>query len=221
MKQYKERIVVGISVVFMLVFLISNAAAVTNIYGCSVLDNEGETYLLQQDIYYTTPLGTCIKITADNIVFDGQGHTIKGMYPSRDGWFSTAIQLKSQQPDLPCVKCYEGVCFDDNRCWRINHPIKNVEIRNVKLSNWDTGIIFISAHDCLIENVEAKDCQAATVFAAYSSGNLIRNSAVQGCDLNKIEYCFAGNNTFQNITILGGLLLLALIIPAWIVTKRK
>jgi hypothetical protein len=46
------------------------------IHGCRALDQEGTTYVLQEDLPSLTT--NCFTITADRVVLDGNGHTITG-----------------------------------------------------------------------------------------------------------------------------------------------
>lgn len=77
----------------LLVFLAQDLLAVTEVSSCGPLNTPGETYLLVNDVH-TTSGSYCFSIEADNIVFDGQGHTITTAFPG-SGW---AIYIVPSSP---------------------------------------------------------------------------------------------------------------------------
>jgi parallel beta-helix repeat protein len=93
------------------VFYVSNPTPVSS---CQVISSPGY-YILQTDIIGSTNYA-CIDITASNVTFDGNGHTINsGTAPSL-AWQSKGIQI------------WPGT------------PVHNNVIKNTKLTNWYQGI---------------------------------------------------------------------------------
>jgi len=60
------------------IMLFPKSFALTHITDCTTLTQQGETYVLDNDIIDSTAQ-TCINIQADNVVLDCQGHTIAGV----------------------------------------------------------------------------------------------------------------------------------------------
>ena len=69
--------------------LTQNASAITPVSTCSTLSTPGETYDLTTDIISTSSV--CFLITADNITFEGNGHTLT----NGGGVGNIAIQVRS------------------------------------------------------------------------------------------------------------------------------
>jgi len=61
---------------FLIPSMIDDAHADTSVSSCGVLDIPGETYVLSDNLISSS--GTCLKIAADGITLDGNGHTITG-----------------------------------------------------------------------------------------------------------------------------------------------
>lgn len=176
-----------VGIVFGVVFVLSALAAtpepvIKSIYGCGVLSEEGVTYLLQQDITHNEPLGDktffpCMRITANNVVFDGQGHTITQVFScEQSSWLSFGAHITPT---------------DDK-------TISNVEIRNVKIDGFGVGLAFENATGCIVDNVEIGDSFSGISFDSNSHDNTIKNSAFP-CDLfDGMQHIDTGNNILQN-----------------------
>jgi len=61
-----------------LLIVIGTANAVVNVTECMLLDQPGETYILQNDITYD---GTCFAVDGDDITLDLNGHTVRFYNP--------------------------------------------------------------------------------------------------------------------------------------------
>jgi len=66
-------------VVFMLVILVNSVNAVVDVTECMLLDQPGETYILQNDVEYD---GTCFAVDGDDITLDLNGHTVSFYNPN-------------------------------------------------------------------------------------------------------------------------------------------
>ncbi|MCK4782072.1 hypothetical protein KAS79_04100, partial [Candidatus Parcubacteria bacterium] len=87
---------------------------------CLTLDQEGANYLLTSDIVNST-FSYCIDITAPNIVFDCQGHTINGSFNLNGASEDNKYAIYSNQ--------------------------LNTTIKNCVITNWQTGIYFDTGAD--------------------------------------------------------------------------
>src|SRR3989344_5219269 len=80
---------------------------------CQVLDEEGETYILNSNI--NSDESTCINIQRDNITLDCEGHAI---IKNSHGHGGTGILVRNSAGDF----------------------LEDIEIKNCILSNWGSGI---------------------------------------------------------------------------------
>ncbi len=60
-----------------LLVLFSVSFAVINLTGCGSLNTAGETYILLNNVTFSTVGGTCFTFGADNIIFEGSKIFIK------------------------------------------------------------------------------------------------------------------------------------------------
>jgi parallel beta-helix repeat protein len=135
------------------------SGASTAITGPTVISEPGN-YILANSIANSTEK-TCILITVPNVVLDGRGNSIDGV----DGADSIGI------------KAYNSAM-----------TLFNVIIRNVKLSDWGTGLY--------LQNV--KNSQIQSVAATNNTGNGIM---LQGSMRNTIESCTASSNGATGIIL--------------------
>jgi len=119
-------LVSGIVVVLALLIpsMINDAHAEVAVSSCGTLDIPGETYVLSQDL---TSSYTCIKITADGITFDGNGHTITG---SNSG-YGVEVWIPSTE--------------------KLSGPT-GVTVKNTNISSFSRGINVLGSKDTVIIN---------------------------------------------------------------------
>jgi hypothetical protein len=116
---------------FFLLFSLSFAKAQEYyISDCSVLDQEGATYYLTQDIIDQN-VSACINIIANNITLDCQNNLIDG------------VDFYVPQPD-------EQMSFGI-----ISNGYSNIVIRNCRLSDWSHPLNIINGENISVENIEA------------------------------------------------------------------
>lgn len=107
----------------------TTAANATEVTSCRTIDEPGR-YELTTDVTNEST-ETCIEITAEDVVFDGNGHTIDGGNAS-DGTGITA-------PDT------------------VSRVRSNVTVTDVTVTNWQFGIEYTAFESGRIENVTVTD----------------------------------------------------------------
>lgn len=155
-------------VVLAIALQISGADAVTQINSCTTISSIGE-YVLTQDIINSTS-GTCIKITSSNVIFDGAGHTIDG------------VNLFTET--IPNYGVY------------VNNPAKtprNVTVKNLKLTDWGSGIFYEGAAYGTITNNTAYSNDIGIYL--LSSGNITLTSNIANSNINGIGFYSSTYNT--------------------------
>lgn len=113
---------------------------VREIDGCTTILESG-TYTLTEDIENSSA-PVCIDIQADNVVFDGNGHTVDGNLTRAD------IENASQGP-APRTRVGVGVNV------RTETRVGNVTVRNVTVTDWYHGVLSENVTGGLTESVTA------------------------------------------------------------------
>jgi parallel beta-helix repeat protein len=149
------------------------ASAAEDVDSCRVINESGgytlTTNLTQVDDAErvgTGSDGTCIDIRASDIVFDGNGHLIDSVQPSFNG-YSTGIK---------------GIEVDGEERRR-----RNVTVRNVTLTDWETGIRTFNATDVTVEHVNVSHLNGTWTRKDFMAIQLYRtsNSTVRDSNLEK------------------------------------
>jgi parallel beta-helix repeat protein len=156
-------------------YIKGSAGAATQINSCTTISSPGE-YVLAQDIINSTS-GACIKITSSSVVFDGAGHTIDGVDS-----FTKAI------PSY-------GV--------HVNNPAetpRNVTVKNLKLTDWDSGIFYEGAAYGIITNNTAYSNDIGIYL--FSSGSITLTSNIGSLnEKNGFFFYTSSYNTLINNTV--------------------
>ena len=120
------------------------AGAVYYIDTCANLNESGATYYLTADIVNSEETA-CINITADNIVFDGQGHTIDGNFTLNGASSGMKYGVYSNSA--------------------------NATIKNCVISNWQNGVYLdTGADNSTVENNTISDIYGAVGTAGTNPG---------------------------------------------------
>ncbi|WP_254864652.1 CARDB domain-containing protein [Halovivax gelatinilyticus] len=119
--------------------------------------------------------GTCIEVTADDVVLDGQGMTISGVDNPTSGEYAVHV---------------DGAT--------------NVTVRNVTIETWDqgTGIYVEQASDVTVRNVEATDNRFA-VRNRIVDGFTIDSVRAEGGSAPGLELVDASNGMVTDVTVIG------------------
>ncbi len=160
-----------------LIFFFSCAHALMDLNSCRVLDQEGELYVLTQDIYSDTP--NCMIISANNIVLDMQGLKIFG---NRTNF--TAIRILN---DTNSIRITNGTI--ENATIGISSVNSLYELVNLNILNSDIGIV-LEKSDAMTHNLTTIDVGMG----------ILLNQSVIGIFNGNIE---ASNNTisfYEDIT---------------------
>ena len=149
----------------------------TEIKTCTTISEPGR-YVLTQDILNGGGNGgfayiseTCIRIAADNVVFDAQGHTIDGFGISD----TTAIGTK------------EGGHYSD------------VTVKNAHITDWNRGVYLGNTEDATVRNVNASG-NGFGVFIEHARGTTVRNSKLTN-DFIGLYHTDTRGNTFKGNAI--------------------
>ena len=128
------------------------SASAENVSTCTTIDGSGE-YNLTNDITNSNA-GTCLNVTASDVVIDGQGHTVGGINETD----SVGIRLSGS----------EGA------------RVTNVTIRNVVLADWANGINTTYADDVTVSGVTVSGAEATGIALAPVGGTVdVRRTTVR------------------------------------------
>jgi len=141
----------------------------TGISSCDTISNSG-LFELQSDIN-NSPLGSCINITTNDVIFDGMGHTIEG----------------------------DGQDFDVGINVTGSSTLSNVTVRNVTVTAWGDGVEYDDVSGGLITNVNATSNELSGIVGTGSTTNvdIVANNASN----NNFNYGFDLSSLFDsNVT---------------------
>lgn len=128
----------------------------TDVSACRVIDEPGQ-YELTTDIS-SNATDTCIVIDANDVTFDGNGHTISRTGDDPDG---TAIGQPSGTPD----------------------DLENVTVEDVTVTDWAFGVQFYHVRNGSAENVTARDGQWGITIETSTvtvTDSTVRNHSMAG-----------------------------------------
>jgi len=136
----------------------SVGAQVTTIDECTEIAAPG-TYTLTSDIDNSTA-DTCFEITSDNVVLDGNGHTISGGEEFTTGVYAHGINASARTND--------------------------VTVRDLTVSDWGTGIKFKYFEGGTISNVKVVSNSLLGVnLDDYTTEVTVRNARISDNDQNE------------------------------------
>ena len=156
----------------------------TEIKTCTTISEPGR-YVLTQDIRNGGGDGgfayiseTCIQIASDNVVFDGQGHTIDGFGIS----------------DTTAVGTKEGGHYTD------------VTVRNVHITDWNRGVYLGNTEGATVRNVNASG-NSFGIFVEHARDTTVRATTATHNFIGLYHADSRGNtfegNTFRDNHIAG------------------
>lgn len=141
------------------------SAQPAEIESCTTIDQSGR-YVLTEDVMNATA-SSCIRITASNVVFDGQGHTVDSDGTGR-----------------------RGVYVHDN-----GTRSTDVTVRNVAVTDWEeAGIAFEAVDEGRITNNTATDNGENGIQLDSSDNNTVSNNNASGNDFFGITLKVSTNN---------------------------
>lgn len=141
---------------------VTTASDATEVTSCRTIDEPGR-YELTTDITNESA-ETCISITADDVVFDGNGHVIDGVN-STDG---------------------EGITTP-----LVSRLRSNVTVANVTVRNWGFGIQYTAFESGRIENVTVTDSKWGISLGKASitvANSTVSNSSQAGIQVSDSAY---------------------------------
>ena len=158
----------SISIILFLAVFSSLVFSTTQLSSCAYIGASG-TYVLTTDITNSSETA-CMNITANNVVFDCQGHIIDGI----DGGSTYGIYA-----------------------YRSSNEVTNITIKNCNVSDWDDGIHFERAdNNTFINNTVISNKNYA--FEIYrSSNNTLINNTVRNNGWSGIEFYHSSYNTIK------------------------
>lgn len=127
----------------------------TSVSSCTTISSSGR-YVLDSDITdsTTTP---CIRITANDVVLDGAGHTVDGV----DGADTRGVYV------FESAGVGEGITTE------------NVTITNLTVTDWAKGIEFSRVDGGTVHNVRASSNEIGVRFTALSKNHEVRDSVIE------------------------------------------
>jgi len=186
------------------------------IFNCTVIDAPG-TYYLVQDILNSGTSG-CINITANNVSFDCQGHTIQGndvadygIYVYRTSATTTNVTIKNcvlTDWDTMAIYLYYAknnmlqnlsLTSNPDDAIRMRNSDYN-DLKNISVSNSLYGIYVYASNYNNLTNITVTATTVGIPFTSQSTGNqltaIIANSNYRG-----LYFLGSGNNTVTNSKI--------------------
>ena len=162
-----------------------NAVDGTRIDSCTTISSPGR-YTITGDIRNVT-VGTCLRITANDVTLDGRGHRVDGV-----GAFGTSGVLVIGGSNVT-VRNVGATDWDDG--------IRFVGTRNARVAETTTarnrvGLSLVSFRDSeVVDNVARSNAVAGVFLVGSSSNNTLRNTTVNDNALVGIQLVEATRNT--------------------------
>ena len=182
------------------ILMITPVLATTYLDDCQELNQEGETYILNQSFYWAEDRETCFEITANNIIFNGNGNTLTSFYSNNTReWNIISKAFTTDNLNNITIKnmiidgFYHGIQLSSS-----SSTIKNNTIKNLK----STALSLVqSANNALIINNEFRDNgKAGVVISALNvtlSNNQIKNNSHFNVHLVHADGLFMSNNILR------------------------
>ena len=167
----------------------------TNIAGCSLLDQPGETYYLTADIT-NSPTSYCINISANDVTLDCQGHTIDGDDSADYGIY--IYRSSSQTTNITIKNCI--ITDWDTANIYLYHANENKIIDTVSDSGPDDGIRIYGSSSNTLSNITANSNNYNGVYIYSSSSNTLSNITANSNNYNGIYLNSSSSNTLTDIT---------------------
>lgn len=163
------------------ILIVPGSAEVNPVYSCMVIDEPGNWVL--QNVIVNSGESTCIHITVSDVIFDGGGYTIDGVYPTTSNTYG--------------VRAGNLIPAD---------YITNVTVRNVRVTEWEHGVNYYRTGSGRIENVEASGnkfgidigmlCQSITITRNTLNENYKGISLITSAIYNELTYNVANLNEY-------------------------
>ncbi|MCZ7381912.1 MAG: right-handed parallel beta-helix repeat-containing protein, partial [Candidatus Methanoperedens sp.] len=146
----------------------------TQMDACGNISEPGK-YVLNMSITDSSAADACIRITSNDVVFDGAGYTIDGV----DTPFNDGI----------------AVHFNDSVA------LTNVTVKNVTLTDWDYGVIYKNVLNGKIANVTASSNSKGIVLVFSSNNNVTGNTAYNNTMDGIFLNLSSNNNVIRNNSV--------------------
>jgi len=167
------------------------------ISSCSVLDQEGATYYLTQDIIDSSAT-YCMNITANNVVLDCQGHTIDGTDAS-DSYGIYIYRISAQNTNITVKNC---IVTDWDYGIYLGNANNNTFTNNSVSSNFNTygiGIYLDTSSNNTLTNNTASSNDIG-IYIINSNFNILTNNTANSNSEIGIYLDTSSNNTLTNNT---------------------
>ena len=200
---------------------------------CQVLDEPNATYYLTKDLSGAEVTPKCINIQAENVTFDGQGHSIiadlNGIAIYSDQPYTTIKNCNiSMRRDWPNGQAFGIKLVNADNSYIYNNILNNqfagIEMidvdtaiieNNTASSNYLSGINLYSncSNNTLINNVTNSNYHYGIALQGSSHNNLMENHTdsnlfagifLLNSSNNIVSYTKANSNTFSGASLVGG-----------------
>lgn len=192
----KINIIISLYLIFLAVLISAETSTQTNtinyIDSCGLISSPG-TYILTADII-DNDQGRCITITASDVIFDGNGHTIDGI----DGHSSHGVTVfsknvtvknlisKDWERGIAYLETEGGIIFNNTLISNIGgiwpDAARNLEISNNHAINNDLGFnLFSSMNNVVLDN--SVEYNGVGIMVNEGLDNTIKNNVAKnnGC----------------------------------------
>lgn len=182
--------------IFLLILIVSKANAYSNISSCTVISSPGY-YVLTQDIINSTA-STCIEITSNDVVLDGQGHRIDGVDLDRSRGVYVHDVDNVTIKNLRITDWGEGIV--------IRYMSRSTISNNILSRNSEGVVLWASLNNSISANTFTNNYEAILIASGSNyniiSGNVIINN-MEGIRLEFNINNFILNNTISNNVLYG------------------
>ncbi len=167
------------------------AFASNKINNCTVISSPGE-YVLTTDIINSANI-TCISITSNDVVFDGNGHTIDGVIGTSTTYgvhvYNPNVSLSNViVKNLTVTDWYFGILLEFSSNSKL--------IGNTANSNyWDGILVGYSGNNMLMDNTASNN--QAGIYLAHSNSNMLSGNNVSS---NKLEGIVMDNSSSNTLS---------------------
>lgn len=172
-----------------------NGAPATELDSCTTI-NESGRYELTRDIADSEE-DTCIEITANDVILDGNGHTIDGnVTDSQLDEFTATLNDNTNTFFTDRERSRVGVSVGSNT------TISNIRVRNLTVSDWRFGISYESVSDGRVRDVTALN--NGDGIAAHNSSDITfvdstTSAGTRGFVIDSRNEGTSGENTITNV----------------------
>lgn len=134
--------------------------------GCTTVSKSG-AYLLTEDVTNSTA-SACVRVRADDVVLDGGGHVVDGSSTTFD-WRQKILGGTDYNAGIGVVAVGD-------------HRLTNVTVRNLTVTEWETGLAFENVSRASVRYVEATRSDTGILLQNASDGTVYQTPVARNVE---------------------------------------